>query len=108
VGKHTAADDSTVDPLVADALARRGDAPPAAAHGEHSGGSTGWPEPAPGGGGEVGWPGETGPAPDDAPADAPQESAAGEADRDVAPLARPVPMTARRGWRRLFGASPAA
>ena len=107
MGKHTADDDSTVDPLVADALARRGDAAPAA-HGEHSGGSTGWPGPAPGGGAPVGWPGGTGPAPDDAP----QEPAEADAERAMTPVVRPAsapaPVAVRRGWRRLFGASPAA
>jgi hypothetical protein len=100
VGKHTAADDSTVHPLVADALARRTGAP-ADAHGEHAGGSTGWPEPAPDGGGAVGWPDDTRPAPDGEPQD--------PADRAAAPVVPSVPLASRRrGWRRLFGASPAA
>ncbi|MGY1753015.1 hypothetical protein [Blastococcus sp. SYSU D01042] len=92
MGKHTAAEDATVHPLVADALARRTGAP-AAAHAEDAtprSGSTGWPEPPPSGGGAVGWPGEL----DEVrPSD-------GAAERAV-----PEP---RRGWRRLFGASPAA
>lgn len=95
MGKHTAADDATVHPLVADALSRR-TAAPATAHGERSGGSTGWPGPAPGGGGAVGWPDDTRPVPDGEP----QEPA----DRAVAPVA----PAARRGWRRLFRARTAA
>lgn len=92
MGKHTAAEDATVHPLVADALARRTGAPPAA-HAEEGprSGSTGWPEPAPSGGGAVGWPGE--------PAGGPQPDAGAEPSGLVQP---------RRGWRRLFGASPAA
>jgi hypothetical protein len=88
VGKHTAADDSTVHPLVADALSRRAGAPA----GEHSGG-TGWPQPEREGGGAVGWPGDT----DAAPHEDAEE-----------PVARTAPPASRRGWRRLFGASPAA
>ena len=103
MGKHTAADDATVHPLVADALSRR-TAAPAATHGERSGSSTGWPEPTPGGGGAVGWPDDTRPAPDGEPQAPPDESA----DRALAPVAPSVPQAARRGWRRLFGASPAA
>ena len=102
MGKHTAADDSTVHPLVADALSRRAGAP-AGAHGEHSGSSTGWPEPEREGGGAVGWPDDTVAAPE------------GEAqhggpglDRAPAPVVRTAPLAPRRGWRRLFGASPAA
>ncbi|SDF91931.1 hypothetical protein SAMN05660662_3843 [Blastococcus aurantiacus] len=103
MGKHTAADDSTVHPLVAAALSRRAGAP-AGAHGEHSGGSTGWPEPEPGGGGAVGWPDDTREGPDDvqpASSDEPVDSA-------VAPVVGTAPLASRRGWRRLFGASPAA
>jgi len=103
VGKHTAADDSTVDPLVADALSRRAGAP-AAARGEHSGDGTGWPQPEPEGGGAVGWPDDTGPAPDE---DAP-EPAPGPTEQDSAPVVRATPLTPRRGWRRLFGARSAA
>jgi hypothetical protein len=100
VGKHTAADDSAVHPLIADALSRRAGTP-AGAHGEHSGGSTGWPEPEREGEGAVGWPDDTAPAPA-------RTAQRGEADRALSPVARPVPIAARRGWRRLFGASPAA
>ncbi len=95
MGKHSAADDSTVHPLVADALARRAGAP-AGAHGEHSRGSTGWPEPEPGGGGAVGWPGDIDPSPDEER----QEPVDDPALAEAAP--------SRRGWRRLLGLSPAA
>ena len=101
MGKHTAANGSTVDPLVADALARRS-GPPAAAH-RGEGGSTGWPEPAPGGGGGLGWPEE--PRPEQAE---PRDGGSREAD---APADREEHTTAagpRRGWRRLFSSSPAA
>jgi hypothetical protein len=98
VGKHTAAKGSTVDPLVADALFRRAGGP--APHGEHSGGSTGWPGPEPEGGGAVGWPGDIGPAPDEEPQEA--------ADRAVTPVLPSAPIASRRGWRKLFGTSPAA
>ncbi|RBY80269.1 hypothetical protein DQ239_04165 [Blastococcus sp. TF02-09] len=100
MGKHTAADDETVHPLVAAALSRRSGAA-AGAHGEHSGGSTGWPLPERKGGGAVGWPGDL----DAAPEAHPQEPAA---DPVLAPAGRTTPVPARRGWRRLFGARPAA
>jgi len=87
VGKHTAQDDSTVHPLVAEALSRRAGAP-AGAHGEHSGSSTGWP--------------------DDTVAMPAVDPHDGEADLALAPVVRTVPPASRRGWRRLFGASPAA
>jgi hypothetical protein len=96
VGRHTAPDDSTVHPLVADALARRtGSAQ--TAHGDGTPGrtgSTGWPEPPPSGGGAVGWPGELrheGGAQDAVDGAAGREGTAG-ADQ-------------RRSWRRLFGAA---
>jgi hypothetical protein len=98
VGKHSAAEDATVHPLVADALARR-TAAPAAAHGGDGaahGGSTGWPEPGPGGSGAVGWPGDL---------DAGRHGAADEAGEGAG---RSEPGPQRRGWRRLFGATPAA
>lgn len=100
MGKHTAADDSTVHPLVADALSRRA-AAPAGAHGEHSGSSTGWPEPEREGQGAVGWP-------DDTVAIPVVDMQYGGVDRAPAPVAPTAPLASRRGWRRLFGASPAA
>jgi len=100
VGKHTAADDSTVHPLVAEALSRRAGAP-AGAHGEQSGSSTGWPEPEHEGGGALGWP-------DDTVAMPPVDTQDGEDYRALAPVVRTVQPASRRGWRRLFGASPAA
>lgn len=99
MGKHTAADDSTVHPLVAAALSRRAGAP-AGVHGEHSA-STGWPEPERDGEGAVGWPDDTVAI----PAVDPQR---GGADRALTPVVRTAPLVAPRGWRRLFGASPAA
>ena len=103
MGKHTAADDSTVHPLVAAALSRRAGAP-AGAHGEHSGGSTGWPEPEREGGGVVGWPGDI----DAVPEGDAQEDEAGPVERAPSPVVRTTRLASRRGWRRLFGASPAA
>ena len=103
MGKHTAADDSTVHPLVAAALSRRAGAP-AGAHGEHSGSSTGWPEPEREGEGAVGWP-------DDTVAMPPvrtREDEAGPVERAPSTVVRTTPLASRRGWRRLFGASPAA
>ena len=98
MGKHTAADDSTVHPLVAEALSRRAGAP-AGAHGEHSGSSTGWPEPEREGQGAVGWPDDT--------VAIPVVDARETADRSVAPV-RPAPVASRRGWRRLLGTRTAA
>ncbi|MBN1094062.1 hypothetical protein JKP75_16775 [Blastococcus sp. TML/M2B] len=99
MGKHTAGDDATVHPLVADALARRSGAP-GTAHGADApgrGGSTGWPDPPPPGGEPVGWPEDPGGR------EVPDEGDGG-ADRDGTALRLPQ----RRGWRRLFGANPAA
>jgi hypothetical protein len=93
VGKHTAPDDSTVHPLVADALARRTGAAPTA-HGAAApgrSGSTGWPEPPPSGGGAVGWPGEL-------------RHEGGAQDAVADPMGAPG-ADQRRGWRRLFGAA---
>jgi hypothetical protein len=98
VGKHTAADDSTVHPLVAEALSRRAGAP-AGAHGEHSGSSTGWPEPEREGQGAVGWPDDT--------VAIPVVDAQNTADRPLVAV-RPAPAASRRGWRRLFGTRAAA
>ena len=98
MGTHSAADDSTVHPLVAEALSRRVGAP-GGSHDAHTGSSTGWPEPEHEGGGALGWPDDTGAIP-----------AVGgqETDQELVPVVRTVPDTSRRGWRRLFGASPAA
>jgi hypothetical protein len=92
VGKHSAGDDATVHPLVADALARRAGVPGAAhdADAPGRGGSTGWPGPEREGGGAVGWPDESRP------------TRSSTAQSSTAPSRAP-----RRGWRRLFGA-PAA
>jgi hypothetical protein len=96
VGKHAAADGSGVDPLVEAALARRApDAEGVHHHGAESPsseGEVGWPSPPAPGGGGLGWPGDLDRATEAAPA-----------QRGEAPAA-----TARRGWRRLFGLSPAA
>lgn len=97
MGKHSAGNDATVHPLVADALARRAGAP-AGAHGEHSGSSTGWPGPPPSGGEPIGWPEDAGTRRDTA--------VEGEQSRTVAP--GPTAGGPRRGWRRLFGATSAA
>jgi len=87
MGRHTAADGSSVHPLVAEGLARRAsgaaiDQSAEAEPGRES--EVGWPAP-PRKGHGLGWPGDL-PADDEQPA-------------------RSAPL---RGWRRLFGASPAA
>jgi hypothetical protein len=98
VGKHAAADGSGVDPLVAAALAgrapevvgaHRDGADPASSEAE-----VGWPEPPAPGGGGLGWPGDL---------DREQQPAPTRGQQDA--TSRPA---ARRGWRRLFGMSPAA
>ncbi|CCG05271.1 hypothetical protein [Blastococcus saxobsidens] len=93
MGRHSAADGESSHPLVAAALAgragegdgaHRGDAREPGEEGE-----VGWPgPPAREGGGGLGWPGG---------------DQAQEHDQDRAAAAPP-----RRGWRRLFGAAPAA
>jgi hypothetical protein len=108
VGRHTAANDATVHPLVAEGLARRTGAS-AAAHGQDEArrsGSTGWPEPpspepTPDDGGGLGWPDDARP---DQGADPQDGALVGPADRGVTP-AVPEP---RRGRRRLLGAGSAA
>ena len=99
MGRHTAADGAAAHPLVAAALAQRpADAAPTHrgdAASAPDGGSVGWPAaPEPGSGG-VGWPGRRGEEEHDDPSTTgrPEEAA---------------PVTSRRGWRRLFGAPPAA
>lgn len=96
MGKHSAPDDATVHPLVADALARRTGAAPTADDDGTPGrsSSTGWPEPPPSGGGAVGWPGEL------RQDGGPQDAANGPADREGT-----TGTDSRRGWRRLFGAA---
>ena len=98
MGKHSAADDSTVHPLVAEALSRRAGAP-GGSHDAHTGGRADRPEPEHEGGGALGWPDDTVAIP---------AVGAQEADRELVTVAGTVPDTSRRGWRRLCGASPAA
>jgi hypothetical protein len=86
VGKHSAVDGASPDPIVAGALAGR---PADAAHHAATGSPVGWPGPEPEGGG-LGWPGDL----DDA-------AATYATDEPAAPAAR-------RGWRRLFTWSRAA
>ena len=95
MGRHTAADGASAHPLVAAALAQRevvrthrsdGTSPP-------EGGSVGWPAAPEPGGGSVGWPGRQG--------EDERDDAAPEQTGQAAPVQR-------RGWRRLFGAAPAA
>jgi hypothetical protein len=101
MGRHSAAEGSSVHPLVAEGLARRagttagapGRAVPAvtertAEPEPESEGELGWPAP-PHRGGGLGWPGDM---PDDSEA-SPEE---------------PAPSARRRGWRRLFRVAPAA
>jgi len=93
VGRHAAADDAAVHPVVAAALARRAAGLPSGRHGalraESTQSNVGWPaktDEGPSTGGSTGWPGGmTGPS---------RQQAA------VAP-ARP------RGWRRFFGSRAA-
>ena len=103
MGRHTAPDGDAIDPVVAEALARR-PADAAGAHrGERSEGSVGWPgePPAPGSGG-LGWPGDLAPT---APVDPVRDALAddGPADERPADPVPPVQAGRRRGWRRLFG-----
>ncbi len=113
VGKHTAADEAVVDPLVADALQRRRlpvggthriGAPDVVAQLPGPGASAvGWPE-APGHGSGLGWPGVPEPVTDIVPAPHPLDDgsliAALEAAEAQAP---PVEASRRSGWRRFFG-----
>ena len=86
MGKHSAVDGASPDPIVAGALAGR---PADAAHHAATGSPVGWPGPEPEGGG-LGWPGDL----DDA-------TATYATDEPAAPAAP-------RGWRRLFAWSRAA
>jgi hypothetical protein len=105
VGKHEAADGSSIDPLIADALTHR---PP-----ETVGAPRHGAEPT-AGEGEVGWPGEP-PVDDDRvgwPERAPSApvgpgGSSAEGTADVAAPAAPerAGPTARRGWRRLLAFS---
>ena len=97
MGRHTAADGSSVHPLVAEALAQR----PADAVGAHRDGAPraagegdglGWPGPPSPGGGGLGWPGD---------ASATDPSTSSESERSARPE-RP------RGWRRFLGLRSAA
>jgi hypothetical protein len=98
VGRHTAADGASRDPLVAAALAHRpADAPSAHRDGASAGESgLGWPGPPPGPDRGLGWPGDL--ATDDSGAGNDVTASAEE------PAGRPV----RRVWRRFFGLDPAA
>jgi hypothetical protein len=87
MGRHTATDGTSVHPLVAEGVARRVSA--TASHrtpDEQQSSEVGWPAP-PNRGSGLGWPGDL--------------SADGEEPAEPAP-------PGRRGWRRLFRASPAA
>jgi hypothetical protein len=129
VGRHRAARDAEVHPLVAAALARRAasgsaGAPRATDPAQEPGeGGIGWPAPAKPGGGGLGWPGdldrvpegaaaqETGPQETGPQETGPQETAAQEDDasQEAAAARGAAAATERRGvWRRLFGARPAA
>ena len=92
MGRHTAEDGASAHPLVAAALAQRASDAPTPHRGDAGpdGDGIGWPKaPEPGGDG-VGWPGRPG---EGTPDGSPEDEA---------------PVKARRGWRRLFGAAPAA
>ncbi|MGY2003168.1 hypothetical protein [Blastococcus sp. SYSU DS1024] len=93
MARHAAADGEASHPLVAAALAGR-DAEGPGAHrrsprGAAEEGDLGWPGgPTRQGGGGLGWPGDV--------------------DGSAAPAAGTPEAGPRRGWRRLFGAAPAA
>ena len=100
MGRHEAAEGASPHPLVAAALAGR----PASAGGHRDEprgtaeeGELGWPgdEPAPGSGG-LGWP------------DSATEEQAASSRTEGAGPAGTSKAAPRRGWRRLFGAAPAA
>lgn len=104
MGRHTAPDDESVDPVVAAALARRASDPSGAHRGDDTQrieAALGWPEEPHETGGGLGWPGDLTP-------EAPSGPATGSAgpDEDAAPQA-PEGIR-RRGWRRLFGLDRAA
>jgi hypothetical protein len=90
MGRHTAADGTSVHPLVAEGLSRR--AVGTGTHRTDARQSTevGWPAPATKGEG-LGWPGDL----------------ATDGDDGEAAAEEPAPR-ARRGWRRSRGADPAA
>lgn len=107
MGRHSAAEDASVDPVVAAALARRTAASPAGlrAHGgreqpveDPHRGEVGWPAPSRrgDGGGGIGWPGEP------SPEEARPEVRPDPADGDGTPGAT-ADAPRRRGLRRLFG-----
>jgi hypothetical protein len=99
VARHAAATGGPVHPLVAAALAQRSPESGGAHRGGRpgTGGSVGWPGPAPTGGNPVGWPGT---ASVDGAA-VPAAGDAGAADGDAAAAEEPAPAV-RRGWRRVF------
>jgi hypothetical protein len=92
MGRHNAANGSSVHPLVAEGLARRAvvtaASPGGSAEHEQRSGEVGWPAP-PNKGSGLGWPGDL-----DHRAEAAPESA--------------DPPRLRRGWRRFFGLRTAA
>ncbi|MFD2090113.1 hypothetical protein ACFSHS_00840 [Blastococcus deserti] len=92
MGKHTAVEGASADPIVAGALLHRGARPGGdhAADGARAAGESGlgWPGPPAREGGGLGWPGDA------------RERAA---DTTVAPAA-----LVRRGWRRILGLGRAA
>jgi hypothetical protein len=121
VGRHRAAHDAEVHPLVAEALARRAAGPARALdpealdpEKEPGEGGIGWPAPAKPGGGGLGWPGDLDHASDDALRDDAAVRDAvpamdGAPAADASPAEGGAPAAERRGvWRRLFGARPAA
>ena len=108
MGKHAAADGSSVDPLIADALTHR---PPdtvgAPRHGAQPSatgeGEVGWPGEPPADNGGLGWP-----RPATSIVDVAQESEdLTEVARqdDEPPAGNPPPPAPRRGWRRLLAFS---
>ena len=107
MGKHEAADDSTIDPLIAEALTRRAtDTVGAPRHGEQSSapgeGEVGWPAEPPVEDGGLGWPQRAQVTTRAQESERPTEDAddVTEPSRGDAPRSAP-----RRGWRRLLAFS---
>jgi hypothetical protein len=107
VGKHEAADGSTVDPLIADALIHRTvDAVHAPRHGGQPlavrDGQVGWPGEPPVEDGGQGWPQ---PAPSAAEAQESNDPTRNHGPENGPPAEEAPPPARRRGWRRLLAFS---
>jgi hypothetical protein len=101
MGRHSADDGAAVDPVVADALARRSAVASTPAPDDTA--PIGWPGPADPGDGDLGWPGDLPDGGVARPQPAPAAEPAGQA-----PEQQPGHPEGRRGWRRLLGGRRAA